>query len=123
MDADGQHDPVDIERLKAKLNEGYDMVVGARDWEGQAGVGRGVANTLYNWLESQMTNHKVADLTSGFRIARADKVKEFLHLLPNGFSYPTNSTMAFFRTAYAVASEDRRLWKEDESTFRPRWSR
>src|SRR3546814_16550138 len=59
MDADGQHDPVDIERLKAKLNEGYDMVVGARDWEGQAGVGRGVANTLYNWLASQMTHHKV----------------------------------------------------------------
>src|SRR3546814_20036289 len=50
-----------------------------------------------------MTNHKVADLPSGFRIARADKFKEFLHLLPNGFSYPTTSTMAFFRSAYAVA--------------------
>lgn len=103
MDADGQHDPVDIERLKARLNEGYDMVVGARDWEGQAGVGRGIANTLYNWLASQMTNYKVADLTSGFRIAKADKFKEFLHLLPNGFSYPTTSTMAFFRSAYAVS--------------------
>jgi glycosyltransferase involved in cell wall biosynthesis len=103
MDADGQHDPADIERLKAKLDEGYDMVVGARNWEGQAGVGRGLANTLYNWLASQMTNHKVADLTSGFRIARADKFREFLHLLPNGFSYPTTSTMAFFRSAYTVA--------------------
>jgi hypothetical protein len=34
---------------------------------------------------------------------RADKFREFLHLLPNGFSYPTTSTMAFFRSAYAVA--------------------
>src|SRR5690606_39558400 len=29
--------------------------------------------------------------------------REFLHLLPNGFSYPTTSTMAFFRSAYPVA--------------------
>lgn len=102
MDADGQHDPTDIARLLAKLNEGYDMVVGARDWSGQAGVGRGIANTIYNWLASHMTGFKVADLTSGFRVARADKFREFLHLLPNGFSYPTTSTMAFFRSAYAV---------------------
>ena len=103
MDADGQHDPADIARLLAKLGEGFDMVVGARDWSGQAGVGRGVANTLYNKLATWMTGFKVADLTSGFRAARADKFREFLHLLPNGFSYPTTSTMAFFRSAYAVA--------------------
>jgi glycosyltransferase involved in cell wall biosynthesis len=103
MDADGQHDPEDIQRLLAKLDEGYDMVVGARDWESQAGVGRGAANTFYNWLASRMTGFKVADLTSGFRVARADKFRAFLHLLPNGFSYPTTSTMAFFRSAYAVA--------------------
>ncbi|MBS0556892.1 MAG: glycosyltransferase family 2 protein [Proteobacteria bacterium] len=102
MDADGQHDPADIARLVASIDDGFDMVVGARDWSGQAGVGRGVANTFYNWLASKMTGHAVADLTSGFRAARADKFREFLHLLPNGFSYPTTSTMAFFRSAYAV---------------------
>lgn len=103
MDADGQHDPTDIARLVDKLDDGYDMVVGARDWSGQAGVGRGIANTIYNWLASRMTGFKVADLTSGFRAVRANKFREFLHLLPNGFSYPTTSTMAFFRSAYAVA--------------------
>nr|WP_157578680.1 glycosyltransferase family 2 protein [Rudaea cellulosilytica] len=102
MDADGQHDPTDVARLLAKLDEGYDMVVGARDWSGQAGVGRGVANTIYNWLASRMTGFKVVDLTSGFRAVRKGKFSEFLHLLPNGFSYPTTSTMAFFRSAYAV---------------------
>ncbi|GAP65029.1 glycosyl transferase [Mizugakiibacter sediminis] len=109
MDADGQHDPADIARLLARLDDGYDMVVGARDWDGQAGVGRGLANTLYNWLASRMTGARVADLTSGFRAVRADKFREFLHLLPNGFSYPTTITMAFFRSAYAVAYEPIRV--------------
>jgi len=103
MDADGQHDPADIARLVAKLDDGYDMTVGARDWSGQASVGRGVANTIYNWLASRMTGFLIADLTSGFRAVRADKFREFLHLLPNGFSYPTTSTMAFFRSAYSIA--------------------
>ncbi len=103
MDGDGQHDPADIARLLERLDQGFDMVVGARDWESQAGVGRGIANTVYNWLASRMTGHVVADLTSGFRAVRSSRFREFLHLLPNGFSYPTTSTMAFFRSAYPVA--------------------
>lgn len=105
MDGDGQHDPADIPRLLKRLDEGYDMVVGARGWSDQAGVPRGLANNLYNRLASWMTGHSVADLTSGFRAARAEKFCEFLHLLPNGFSYPTTCTMAFFRSAYAVGYE------------------
>lgn len=105
MDADGQHDPACIPLLLARLEEGYDMVVGARDWAGQAGAHRGLANAFYNWLASRMTGFQVKDLTSGFRVARAEKFREFSHLLPNGFSYPTTSTMAFFRSAYPVAYE------------------
>jgi len=103
MDADGQHDPAHIPRLLAKLEEGYDMVVGARDGRGQASAGRSAANAFYNKLASWMTGKPIADLTSGFRAVRADKFREFLHLLPNGFSYPTTITMAFFRSAYPVA--------------------
>ncbi|GAB3098128.1 glycosyltransferase family 2 protein [Lysobacter terrae] len=103
MDADGQHDPALIPRLLDKLAEGFDMVVGARDASGQANAGRGAANAFYNRLASWMTGHRIEDLTSGFRAVRADKFREFLHLLPNGFSYPTTSTMAFFRSAYPVA--------------------
>lgn len=105
MDADGQHDPDLVRKLLARFDEGYDMVVGARDWSGQAGVSRGLANVLYNWLATRITGFVVKDLTSGFRAVRADKFREFLHLLPNGFSYPTTCTMAFFRSAYAVAYE------------------
>ncbi|WP_174493867.1 glycosyltransferase family 2 protein [Acinetobacter sp. Marseille-Q1623] len=102
MDADGQHDPQDIPRLLAKIEQGYDLVVGARQKGSQASVGRGIANGLYNNLASYMTEHKVEDLTSGFRAVRAEKFREFLYLLPNGFSYPTTSTMAFFRAGYSV---------------------
>ncbi|WP_230976860.1 glycosyltransferase family 2 protein [Pseudothauera rhizosphaerae] len=105
MDADGQHDPDDIPRLLAKLDEGYDMVVGARQRGSQANVGRGLANGVYNGLATYMTNHRIEDLTSGFRAVRADLFREFLYLLPNGFSYPTTITMAFFRAGYAVAYE------------------
>ena len=103
LDADGQHDPAHIHLLLAKLDQGYDMVVGARSRDGQANVGRGLANGLYNRLASWMTGHRILDLTSGFRAVRAARFREFLHLLPNGFSYPTTSTMAFFRSAYPVA--------------------
>lgn len=105
MDADGQHDPADIPRLLARLEDGHDMVVGARQKGSQASAGRSVANGFYNRMATYMTGHHIADLTSGFRAARADKFREFLYLLPNGFSYPTTSTMAFFRAGYSVAYE------------------
>ncbi|WP_374325638.1 glycosyltransferase family 2 protein [Aquipseudomonas alcaligenes] len=103
MDADGQHDSADIPRLLELLEQGHDMVVGARQKGSQASMGRGLANGLYNRLASWMTGHRVDDLTSGFRAVRANKFREFLYLLPNGFSYPTTSTMAFFRAGYSVA--------------------
>lgn len=105
MDADNQHRPEDIQKLLAKLEDGYDMVVGARDVAGQANRHRGLANRFYNRLASWMVGHRVEDLTSGFRAVRRDKFLEFLYLLPNGFSYPTTITMAFFWAGYSVAYE------------------
>jgi glycosyltransferase involved in cell wall biosynthesis len=105
MDADGQHDPADIPRLLDKLKDGYDMVVGARSNDSQANWWRGLANRIYNHLASYMTGQPIADLTSGFRAVRADKFRAFIYLLPNGFSYPTTITMAFFRAGYAVVYE------------------
>ena len=116
MDGDGQHRPEDISRLLAKLDEGYDMVVGARvSRRSQAGLHRAAANGFYNRFATWMTNHEVPDLTSGFRVVKASLFKRFLYLLPNGFSYPTTITMAFFRSGYSVAYEpievDKRIGK------------
>ena len=84
---------------------GYDMVVGARNKGSQASVARLFGNGLYNRVASYMTGHPIQDLTSGFRVVNGQKFREFLYLLPNGFSYPTTITMAFFRAGYAVAYE------------------
>lgn len=105
MDADGQHPARDVARLLARLEEGFDMVVGARTSGSQANVGRAVANASYNRLASWMVGHTIPDLTSGFRAVRTARFRDFLYLLPNGFSYPTTITMAFFRAGYRVAYE------------------
>jgi glycosyltransferase involved in cell wall biosynthesis len=103
MDGDGQHNPADIERLLYKVEEGYDLVVGARSGlSSQASIARWSANSFYNKLASWMVNRDIPDLTSGFRCVNRRKFLGFLYLLPNGFSYPTTSTMAFFRAGYSV---------------------
>ena len=102
MDADGQHKPSDIPLLLERIQDGFDMVVGARDASGQANKARLLANGFYNWFASKITGHQIRDLTSGFRAVRADKFREFLYLLPNGFSYPTTITMSFFRAGYSI---------------------
>lgn len=102
MDADGQHNPDDIPRLLTKMNEGYEMVVGTRRPSGHASWCRRFANATFNSLASAMTGYQVQDLTSGFRAVRARHFRKFLYLLPNGFSYPTTSTLAFFRSGLAV---------------------
>ncbi len=103
MDADGQHKPEDIPAMLDKFAEGYDMVVGARQAGSQAGVHRAVANDIFSRFASWMVMQPIADLTSGFRVVRARRFRQFLYLLPNGFSYPTTITMSFFRAGYSVA--------------------
>lgn len=102
MDGDGQHDPKELSSLLQKLDEGYDMVVGARDSGSHANMGRFFANGLYNGIASLLTGRRILDLTSGFRVARAELFKKYLYLLPNGFSYPTTITMAFLRSGYPI---------------------
>ena len=103
MDADGQHRPEDLERLLERFETGgFDMVVGARSMSGHASHRRWAANGVFNRLATWMTNQRVLDLTSGLRVARTERLREFLSLLPNSFSYPTTMTMSFFRSGYTV---------------------
>jgi glycosyltransferase involved in cell wall biosynthesis len=103
MDADGQHKTEDIPLLLEKFAEGYDMVVGARTSGSQASAHRAIANDLFSRFASWMVQQPVEDLTSGFRVVKANKFRKFLYLLPNGFSYPTTITMSFFRAGFSVA--------------------
>ena len=104
IDGDGQHRPDDARRLVSRLGE-YDLVVGARSPETQANHGRRLGNSLLNGLASYLTGRHIPDLTSGFRAARRECLREFLHLLPNGFSAPTTTTLAFIKAGYNVVFE------------------
>ena len=101
IDADGQHRPEDARRLIAPLGE-YDLVVGARSAASQATAARRRGNAVLNQLASYLTGRPIPDLTSGFRAAKRDCLREFLHLLPNGFSTPTTTTLAVLRAGYNV---------------------
>jgi glycosyltransferase involved in cell wall biosynthesis len=104
IDGDGQHRAEDALRLVARLTE-YDLAVGARSHESQANMGRRIGNSVLNRLASFLAGRPIPDLTSGFRAARRDCLLEFLHLLPNGFSTPTTTTLAFLRAGYSVCFE------------------
>jgi glycosyltransferase involved in cell wall biosynthesis len=104
VDGDGQHQPSDAVRLTSRLGE-YDLVVGARSSETQAGLVRRLGNGALNRLASFLTERPVPDLTSGFRAARRACLLEFIGLLPNGFSTPTTTTMCFIKAGYNVAFE------------------
>jgi glycosyltransferase involved in cell wall biosynthesis len=121
MDADGQHAPEEMEKLIAPLGE-YDLVVGARAGAAQATLARRLGNGLLARLASFLAGIRIPDLTSGFRAARTEQMKEFLHLFPNGFSYPTTSTLAFLRAGYSVAFvpfEGRKRPAATQSKMRP----
>ena len=103
LDGDGQHPPAVIPDLLEAAAK-HDMVVASRgggggDWH------RNLANRCYNRLASYVTNRPIPDLTSGFRLVRADLAKGHAYLLPNTFSYPTTITLALMRGGYSVGFE------------------
>src|SRR6185436_7075571 len=101
---DGQHAASDAQRLVNYLGD-YDLVVGARSSTGQASIARRSGNAVLNWLASYLTGRRIPDLTSGMRAARSSCLREFLHLLPNGFSTPTTTTLACLKAGYSVRFE------------------
>ena len=101
MDGDGQHDPADIPRL-LEYTPAFDMVVGARTNSSQTDFHRDLANRIYNVLASYVCSRKIEDLTSGFRVVKADIAKGFVYLLPNTFSYPSTLTLAVVRAGYGL---------------------
>ena len=101
LDADGQHDPADLPRILEPIGA-YDLVVAARTRASNATWTRGWGNAALNAFASYLTGMAVLDLTSGFRAIKRERIMEFVHLLPNRYSYPTTSTMAFIKAGYSV---------------------
>lgn len=121
MDADLQHPPEEIPSL-LKYIDSYDMVIGARS-SYRGPLHRRLANSLFNWFASYVTGRQILDLTSGFRVVRANVLKKFIYLLPNGFSSPATLTLAFLKSGRSVKfvpikDEMRRKGKSKISLFK-----
>lgn len=104
LDGDGQHDPADIPRLLRFIGP-YDMVIAERSRTGQETMRRWLGNVVLNRLGSYLVGVEMRDLTSGFRVMRRDVIGEFLHLLPNQFSWSTTSALAFAKAGYHIRFE------------------
>jgi glycosyltransferase involved in cell wall biosynthesis len=100
LDGDGQHPPHEI---PAMIREGelHDLVVASRGGTGGS-IHRNIANQVYNRFASYVSGRKIPDLTSGYRLMRADVAKSLVWLLPNTFSYPTTITMSMIRGGWSV---------------------
>jgi glycosyltransferase involved in cell wall biosynthesis len=101
VDADGQHRPADATRLLSYLDR-FELVVGARRAATQASWQRRIGNGLLNSLAGYLAGRPIPDLTSGFRAAHRARILEFIHLIPNRFSTPTTTTLAFIKAGYGV---------------------
>jgi glycosyltransferase involved in cell wall biosynthesis len=100
MDADTQHDPQEAGKLVGPIGT-YDMVIGARSLGDQSAF-RAAGNAVFRSLASWLTDRPIPDLTSGFRAAKRQSLVDVLHLLPNGFSYPTTSCLALMKSGQNV---------------------
>jgi glycosyltransferase involved in cell wall biosynthesis len=101
FDADGQHAARDICKLLECLNE-YDLVVAARDARSETQFGRRMYHTFLNAFASYIADRPIPDATAGFRAAPRARLMQFIHLLPNGFSTPVTTTLAFIKAGYSV---------------------
>jgi glycosyltransferase involved in cell wall biosynthesis len=118
LDADGQHDPEEALKLVAPVGL-HDMVIGARAARDQPTL-RALGNWVFATLASWLTSRPIPDLTSGFRAATRERLLEVLPLLPNGFSAPTTSCLAFLKAGYNVAFEPvRARTRAGRSKIRP----
>ena len=103
VDGDGQHDPKYLPQLLSKLDR-FDLVVGSRSFtNSEASMLRNVGNLILRRLASFLSEQKIPDLTSGFRAFRHSVAARFLHLYPNGYSFPSTSTLSFISAGYNVA--------------------
>nr|MBP9947549.1 glycosyltransferase family 2 protein [Vicinamibacteria bacterium] len=100
MDADTQHDPAEAGKLIGPVGD-YDMVIGARSL-GDQSLLRATGNAFFRALASWLTGRPIPDLTSGYRAARRQSLVDVIHLLPNGFSYPTTSCLALMKSGQSV---------------------
>ena len=103
LDSDGQHDPAEIGRIDEMLDV-YDMVIGERNSDSFHVKRRQAGKKLIRKIGEYLVEQKLPDYNSGFRGFDREIIKSILHLMPNGFSFSTTSTLAFLKDGYTIGT-------------------
>jgi len=103
MDSDGQHSPDAIVKIE-ELLEHNDLVIGVRTGKSYQVQNRKLGKKLIRKVGEYLVEQKLPDFNSGYRGFRRDLIFQMLHMMPNGFSFSTTSTIAFIKEGYNVAT-------------------
>lgn len=103
LDSDGQHDPKYIQNIIEMLDNN-DMVIGERASGSFQVKRRQSGKKLIRIIGEYMVEQKLPDYNSGFRGFNRNIILDMLHLMPNGFSFSTTSTLAFLKEGYTIGT-------------------
>ncbi|HET6347998.1 MAG TPA: glycosyltransferase family 2 protein [Candidatus Krumholzibacteria bacterium] len=118
-DADNQFEPADIDRMVTELGD-RDAALGARTAGSHAPVSRRGGKKLLGWLANYLARTRIPDLNCGLRAIRRDVLLDYLHLLPNGFSASTTTTLVLLKEGHDVVFVPITVKKRiGKSTVRP----
>jgi glycosyltransferase involved in cell wall biosynthesis len=108
FDADGQHDPLQVRPLLARLDEGADLVVGSRFADGGAvtyAVGRirRVAMRLLSKLVQLLVGRRFTDTSSGFRAFSRPLLEYFAKTYPVEYMDSVEALVLASNTGFEIA--------------------
>ncbi|HEC43852.1 MAG TPA: glycosyltransferase family 2 protein [Bacteroides sp.] len=103
MDGDGQHDPSYIEKIDSLL-EDYDMVIGERSPGSFQVKKRKAGKKIIRKIGEYLIEQKLPDYNSGYRGFHTSQIRSMLHIMPNGFSFSTTSTLAYLKEGYNIST-------------------
>ena len=102
-DADGQHRPEDlIAVVMPILQNKKDVVIGVRGQDSAKQRDRAAGKFVLNWVARLVSGERIPDLNSGLRCFSREMITRYLHLLPDGFSASTTSTLMALKRGYRV---------------------
>jgi glycosyltransferase involved in cell wall biosynthesis len=102
-DGDGQHRPKDLMAVaRPALRGEQDMVIGVRGADSAKQAERVAGKLVLTWVARLISRERIPDLNSGLRCFRRDALTRYLHLLPDGFSASTTSTLMMLKRGYRV---------------------
>jgi glycosyltransferase involved in cell wall biosynthesis len=102
IDADGQHQVSDIEKLlDFSFETSADMVIGRRD-KRASGWFRELGKSVIRGFARLLMPLPIHDLNSGFKLYRTDLAKRYAHLCPDTMAYSDVMTLVFINQRHLV---------------------